>query len=205
MLFLWVTAGLTVLACAIQVWQFLAARRFPLHQRVPNPGHHPPVSLLKPIKGADPHLRECLASWLEQDYPAPMECLFAVGSPDDPACAVVRRLLEGAPNANARLVICPDLAGPNAKVAKLAILAGRAEHEYFVVSDADVAAPPDLLRQLAGPMADPAVGLVNCFYRHANPVTPALRCEAVAVNADFWSRSCSPAPSWSNTSPWVPS
>lgn len=188
MLFFWVTAGLAALACAIQAWQFVAARCFPLHQRIPNPRHHPAVSLLKPIKGADPNLRECLASWLRQDYPGPVECLFAVGSPDDPACAVIRRLLEDHPNANARLVLCPDLAGPNAKVAKLAVLATQAQHDHFVVSDADVVAPPDLLQQLAEPMADPAVGLVNCFYRLANPVTAALRCEAVAVNADFWSQ-----------------
>jgi ceramide glucosyltransferase len=30
--------------------------------------------------------------------------------------------------------------------------------------------------------------LVNCFYRLANPATLAMRCEAVAVNADFWSQ-----------------
>jgi len=187
-LFFWVTAGLAALACAIQAWQFVAARRFPLHQRIPNPRHHPAISLLKPIKGADPNLRECLASWLRQDYPGPVECLFAIGSPDDPACGVVRQLLSDHPDANARLVLCPHLAGPNAKVAKLAVLAAQARFDHLVVSDADVVAPPDLLQQLAEPLVDPAVGLVNCFYRLANPVTPALRCEAVAVNADFWSQ-----------------
>jgi ceramide glucosyltransferase len=30
--------------------------------------------------------------------------------------------------------------------------------------------------------------LVNCFYRLANPTTAAMRCEAVAINADFWSQ-----------------
>ena len=32
------------------------------------------------------------------------------------------------------------------------------------------------------------VGLVNCFYRLANPTTLAMRWEAVAINADFWSQ-----------------
>jgi len=39
--------------------------------------------------------------------------------------------------------------------------------------------------------------LVNCFYRLANPVTLAMQCEAVAINADFWSQvlqSCSLKP-----------
>jgi ceramide glucosyltransferase len=187
-LFFWVTAALAALACAIQAWQFVAAWRFPLHQRIPSRGHHPAISLLKPIKGADPHLRKCLVSWLRQDYPGPVEFLFAIASLEDPACEIVRQLLSDHPGANARLVLCPGLAGPNAKVAKLAILAAQARYDLFVVSDADVLAPPDLLQQLAGPMADPTVGLVNCFYRLANPVTPALRCEAVSVNADFWSQ-----------------
>ena len=34
----------------------------------------------------------------------------------------------------------------------------------------------------------PTVSLVNCFYRLANPSTIAMRWEAVAVNADFWSQ-----------------
>ena len=29
---------------------------------------------------------------------------------------------------------------------------------------------------------------VNCFYRLANPSTTAMRWEAVAINADFWSQ-----------------
>ena len=35
-------------------------------------------------------------------------------------------------------------------------------------------------------MIEPA--LVNCFYRLANPATVAMRWEAVAINADFWSQ-----------------
>jgi hypothetical protein len=32
------------------------------------------------------------------------------------------------------------------------------------------------------------VGLVHCFYQLANPTTPAMRWEAIAINADFWSQ-----------------
>jgi ceramide glucosyltransferase len=31
-------------------------------------------------------------------------------------------------------------------------------------------------------------GLVNCFYSLANPTTLAMQCEAVAINADFWTQ-----------------
>jgi ceramide glucosyltransferase len=37
-------------------------------------------------------------------------------------------------------------------------------------------------------LRDEKVGLVNCFYRLANPTTTAMKWEAVAINADFWSQ-----------------
>jgi ceramide glucosyltransferase len=44
-----------------------------------------------------------------------------------------------------------------------------------------------LLANVVLPLRSLPVGLVNCFYQLANPVTPAMRWEAVAINADFWS------------------
>jgi Glycosyl transferase family 21 len=38
------------------------------------------------------------------------------------------------------------------------------------------------------PRHSPPTGLVNCFYLLANPSTPAMQWEAVAINADFWSQ-----------------
>src|SRR6185437_14357220 len=38
------------------------------------------------------------------------------------------------------------------------------------------------------PLQSAEVGLVNCFYRLANPTTVAMRWEALAINADFWSQ-----------------
>jgi ceramide glucosyltransferase len=184
----WVTAGLAAIAAVIQGWQWVAASRFPIHQRTRNAGYLPPVTLLKPVKDADPRLSACLESWLTQDYSGPVECLFAVQSPDDPACEVIRTLIASHPGCDARLVLCPHRSGPNAKVSKLADLESMARHPVLVISDADVLAPPDLLRQVVAPLQDSGVGLVNCFYRLANPTTPAMRCEAVGVNADFWSQ-----------------
>jgi ceramide glucosyltransferase len=49
-----------------------------------------------------------------------------------------------------------------------------------------VQVPADFLACATAPLKDPKVGLVNCFYRFANPTTFAMRWEAFAVNADFW-------------------
>jgi ceramide glucosyltransferase len=181
-------AALASLALVIQVWQAIAAFRFPLHRRVTPLAPAPAVSVLKPLKGADPQLRDCLASWLALQHPGPLQILFGVHSPDDPAILIVRELLTQYPGVDAQCLVCPDQPGPNAKVCTLAQLLPHARHDLILVSDADVKVPTDFIGQVTSHFADPDVGLVNCFYRMANLATAALRWEAVAVNADFWSQ-----------------
>lgn len=183
----WFLAGLAALSLALLLWQWLEGARFPLHHRAPAPDFAPPLTLLKPLKGADAETATCLRSWLVQDYPGPVQVLFAVADTTDPAAAVVRQLLTEFPAADAQLVLCPERLGPNAKVSQLAQLEPRARHALWVVSDADVAVPPDFLRQLVRPFREPApAGLACALYELATPATPAMHAEALAVNADFW-------------------
>lgn len=188
MLLCWILVGLAVVSLAINVWQLVAGLRFPLHRRDGDASFRPAVSVLKPLKGGDAHTRECLRSWLAQEHDGAVEVLFGVDEPGDPAAEIVRNLLAEFPQADARLIICDEPVGLNGKVSKLARLEAEARHEIIVVSDADVKVPTDFLANVVKPLRDSAVGLVNCFYRLANPTTPAMRWEAVAVNADFWSQ-----------------
>lgn len=183
-----VLAALAVLSFGIVVWQFLAARRFPLHLRVADHRDAPGITLLKPLKGCDAHTLECLESWMWQVYAGPVQVLFLVQDPADPVCDLVRDLLARHPNRDARLCVFPESVGVNAKVSKLAQAESLATHALILISDADVRVPSDFLANLVVPLRDPSVGLVNGFYRLANPVTTAMRWEAVAVNADFWSQ-----------------
>jgi ceramide glucosyltransferase len=183
-----VLGTLALLSLALLLWQWLAARRFPLHQRAAAHPFPPAVTLFKPLKGCDTFTENCLRSWFTQDYTGRIQILFGVASADDPVCEIVRKLQEQFPSADARMVICESLNGPNAKVSKLVELERLAAHEVLVISDADVLVPPDFLSSLVEPLRDPKVGLVNCFYRLANPSTVAMSWEAVAINADFWSQ-----------------
>jgi ceramide glucosyltransferase len=63
-----------------------------------------------------------------------------------------------------------------------------AKHEIVVISDADVRVPENFLTNLVQPLREKKIGLVNCFYKFANPKNVAMRWEAMAVNADFWSQ-----------------
>lgn len=184
----WALAGLSAVSLLLLLWQWLAAWRFPLHQRIARPGFAPGVTLFKPLKGCDGETRACLESWLTQDYAGPVQVLFGVASELDPVVVVVRELLAAHPEREARLVICRERLGANAKVSTLMQLAGQARHEVWIISDADVRVPRDFLANVVAPLHVRETGLVTCFYELANPTTLAMRCEAVAVNGDFWSQ-----------------
>jgi len=183
-----ILAGFALLSLGLTLWQWLVARRFPLHKQDSPATAFPGVTLLKPLKGCDESTEACLRGWMAQAYPGPIQILFAVASGEDPVCAVVRKLLQEFPGVDAQLVICGPLAGTNLKISKLMQLEPMVNYELNVVSDADVRVSADFLVRVVPGLQDSRVGLVNCFYRLANPVTLAMWWEAVAINTDFWSQ-----------------
>ena len=64
----------------------------------------PPVTILKPLKGLDEALEENLRSFFQLDYPT-FQLLFGVADLNDPAIAVVQRLMAEFPAQDARLII----------------------------------------------------------------------------------------------------
>jgi ceramide glucosyltransferase len=179
---------LALTSASLALWQWLAARRFPLHRRIAGQSFAPAISLLKPLKGCDETTAESLRSWFNQDYDGEIQIIFGVARADDPVCEIIRRLIAENPHRPAQLVICTDRLGANAKVSKLIQLEEMAAHELILISDADVRVPPDFIANFVAPLRDPKTALVNCFYRLANPATTAMEWEAVAINADFWSQ-----------------
>lgn len=180
--------ALAVLSFALLLWQWLAAKKFPLHQRIAESGFAPAVSLLKPLKGSDATTAESLESWLKQNYTGPVQILFGVADKDDSVCKVVEELIQKNSGVDTQLVVCGEMLGANAKVSTLIQLEKLAKYDLILVSDADVRVPTDFLANAVAPLRDEKVGLVNCFYRLANPTTPAMQWEAIAINADFWSQ-----------------
>jgi len=183
-----IPAALALLSLALALWQWLAARRFPLHQRITDPSFVPAITLLKPLKGVDATTAASLHSWFHQDYAGPTQILFGVADANDPVCPMVRELIETNPGRDAQLVVCGKPLGTNGKISTLTQLERLVKHEFILISDADVRVPPDFLVNAVAPLRDNRIALVNCFYRLANPATSAMRWEAIAVNADFWSQ-----------------
>jgi ceramide glucosyltransferase len=150
----------------------------------PNAGSAPPVSILKPLKGADPGIYESFRSHCLQDYPE-YELIFGVSDAEDPAAAMVRRLQSEFPGHSIRLEICPKEMGANRKVGVLAQLAPLARYEHFLVNDSDILVPPDYLRRVMAHFADEGVGMVTCLYRGIPESTLGSRLEALGISTDF--------------------
>jgi ceramide glucosyltransferase len=144
----------------------------------------PPVSILKPLKGTDPHIYESFRSHCLQDYPE-YEIIFGVSDPDDPAIGAVRQLQREFPQQKIHLLICPKVLGPNVKVSNLEQMAHAARYDLFLVNDSDIQVESDYLRRVTEPFRNEQVGMVTCLYRGIAAETIGSRLEALGISTDF--------------------
>ena len=183
-----VLGGICLVSFAVLLWQWWEAARLPLHQRLQKTPYAPDVTLFKPLKGCEPRTMECIASWLEQDYPGNVQILFGVADPKDPVLPELERLLKRYPAFHADIILCTEDLGANRKVSSLIQMSRKANGEVWIVSDADILAPKDLVRNIVQPLSDPQNGAVNCLYQIVAPSGFAMSLEKIGVNADFWSQ-----------------
>jgi len=145
---------------------------------------HSPVSILKPLKGIDPEIYESFRSHCLQDYPE-YEIVFGVSDVADPAVASVEQLQREFPERSIRLVVCPDILGPNVKVSNLEHMAKAARYEFLIVNDSDIRVEKGYLREMMPPFAEPDVGMVTCLYRGVAESTFGSRLESLGISTDF--------------------
>jgi ceramide glucosyltransferase len=143
-----------------------------------------PMSVLKPLSGAEEDLEENLRSFFEQDYPD-YELLFAVRGPDDPAIPVVERLRSEYTPVAARLIVTGEPPYPNAKVYSLDRMLAEARNELLVMSDSDVRVKPDMLHVVAAEFQDQRLGVATCPYRAVPGQGIWSRLEALGMNTEF--------------------
>ncbi len=145
---------------------------------------HPPVSILKPLKGTDPEMYQSFRSHCLQNYPE-YEIIFGVSDPDDPAISLVNELIAEFPSRRIRLMVCSEILGTNVKVSNLAQMVGEARHQYLVVNDSDIRVEPEYLQRVMTPLADEHVGLVTALYRGVPASTFGSHLEAIGISTDF--------------------
>ncbi|EYS87854.1 Fe-S oxidoreductase [Cupriavidus sp. SK-4] len=143
-----------------------------------------PVSVLKPLCGAEPRLYQNLATLCRQRHPS-FQLVFGVRAADDPAIAVVERLRRDFPACDIALVVDPQVHGTNLKVSNLVNLFAQATHDVLVIADSDIAVPPDYLARVTAPLVDAGVGVVTCLYRGNPTGGPWSRIGAQFINDWF--------------------
>jgi ceramide glucosyltransferase len=155
---------------------FLRERRLALARMQERPGFTPPLTLLKPLHGAEPGLDAHLATFFEQNYPE-YEIIFCARSADDAGLKTARRVAERYPQIQAKFLSTggePDYI--NDKVVSMERMEIEADYSILVISDSDVRVTPDYLRAVALPFADGQVGAMCCLYR------------GIAAEGGLWSR-----------------
>jgi ceramide glucosyltransferase len=179
---------LCLLLAAAWCYQFLAliclGRFFRPAPGAPPIPTGPGITVYKPLRGLSPLSRECLTSFLNQDY-QPYQVLFGVRDSDDPVLDLLQELSRVHPPCDLDIVICPEDLGLNPKISTLRQLLPRARYDLLVIADGDVAVGRDYLAQVAAAFREPGVGLVSCPYRAGPGRTLGSTLEALTIAGDF--------------------
>lgn len=123
----------------------------------------PEVTLLKPLHGDEPLLRNALETLFTQDYPN-FQIIFGLHSEDDTARPIVESLCAQYPDVSAEIVIDATEHGPNRKVGNLMNMYGRARHNIIVISDSDIHCDATYLKHVVSSFDAPKTGLVTTLY-----------------------------------------
>jgi len=155
--------------------RYLRERRVAERELRKRPGFTPPLTLLKPLAGAEPDLEAHLASFFDQDYPD-FEILFCARQLNDSGLEIARKVAARYPRVPSKFFATGEPAYINAKVASMELMEKSAAHDILVISDSDVRVTPDYLRAVALPFADENVGSMCCPYR------------GIAAGGGLWAR-----------------
>ncbi|WP_409564130.1 bacteriohopanetetrol glucosamine biosynthesis glycosyltransferase HpnI [Methylobacterium sp. J-068] len=177
---------IALVGCVYGLTAALLAGRF-ARRAVPVLGADvPSVTILKPLCGMEPNLYENLETFCQQAYAGPVQIVFGVQNPADPAIAVVHRLQAAYPALRLDLVIDARQHGSNRKVSNLINMSARIAHAVVVLADSDMVVKPDYLGRVVAELSRPGVNGVTCLY-HGVPAHRGIwaHLSALAIDVQF--------------------
>ncbi|KAL8798178.1 MAG: hypothetical protein Q9182_006890 [Xanthomendoza sp. 2 TL-2023] len=111
----------------------------------------PHVTIIRPVKGIEPRLYDCLAATFQQSYPlSKLTIFFCVSSRNDPAFPILERLLSDFPSFEAQILVeeeDPNLSGrsgsahnlgPNPKIRNMSRAYREAKGDIVWIIDCNV-------------------------------------------------------------------
>jgi ceramide glucosyltransferase len=184
----WAFAGLAGAGSVYTVMAGLITARFfarPLRDPARRDAAPASVTLLKPLHGAEPQLRQNLASFFRQSMAPPCEIVMGVQSAGDPARGDAEAVMAAYPDVPARLVVDGARRGRNGKIANLINMSQGGLGEIVVLTDSDIAARPNYLCGVLAALAEPGVGVVTCPYNGVGVAGVWSRLAALGLTGHF--------------------
>lgn len=127
----------------------------------------PPVSVLKPVHGLEPRLKENIESFFRQDYPS-YEILFAAADENDPSLEIIREISSRYRHVPSQILITGQPPWPNPPAYSFYRMSEISKYDILVTSDSDVEVSSNYLREVVTPLLEPENGMVTCVYRGKN-------------------------------------
>lgn len=147
----------------------------------------PPITLLRPVCGLDAFDEVTLRSSFLLDYPD-YNIIFCAARADDPACALVTKLIANFPHVPAKLMIGEAHITGNPKINNMQKGYLAAYTDHIVMTDSNLLLPRDYLRQLVARWQDHRVGLITspAAGSHAENLWSAVECAFLNTHQGRW-------------------
>jgi len=171
--------GVTYLALA----SFLVTRFRAEPPRVP--ARCPPASILVPLCGEDPELRDRLLALCRQAYGAALQLVCGVSDAADPAVGIVKSVAAESPGVRIDLKVDARQHGANRKISNLVNMAPLAQSQFLAIIDSDIVVGPNHLSHLASELERPGVDAVTCLYHGVGGSGLWSSLAALSINVDF--------------------
>ncbi|EKV12123.1 Ceramide glucosyltransferase, putative [Penicillium digitatum PHI26] len=123
----------------------------PYRSRLTNASEVPHVTAIRPVKGLEPHLYDCLAATFRQDYPShKLSICLCVSTRDDPAYPALCKLITDFPHVDARIYLEDEdpllqqngintyTLGPNPKIRNMSRAYREAKGDIVWIIDSNV-------------------------------------------------------------------
>jgi ceramide glucosyltransferase len=144
----------------------------------------PPVTLLVPLRGAEPLLEENLRAFAEQDYPN-LQVVLGVARADDPALPIAQRVAAALPDRRIDIDVGEVAGARNPKLANVLSMMRLVRNATLILADSDTRVDRDYVRAVTAPLAQPEIGAVTCLFAGVPDGTFAAQLGAMFMNEQF--------------------
>lgn len=120
----------------------------------------PGVSILRPLKGIDPCMYDCLESTFLQKYPK-FEIILSVADETDPAVSIAKEIINKYSDVDARIIIGDERIGQNPKINNLIRSEREAKYDILWILDSNIWISQGCIERSVKSLMIPGVQLVH--------------------------------------------